>query len=363
MAYGMGNFIFDQDRLDTLLSHILICDITDNKVSAVMGYPIYIEDYVPKLLTGDVANRFIRHISEASRNGSSLIESTLPSDLMVFPYQYTEYISLDNNYSTLNKSITKNITISDKGYAIIDLRNLLPSEYSLSQITNSSDDNLTLQMGRDLLWFGSFEDMTVDDSHFANSIWNFSEAVATSSTAYTGEASAHIYRNESHRDDALLYFGRRTRVIGDARDHPNKELSFFGYFKGSSSRPFSVESKYYASIEELEFGSEMLIEHNGGSFAWKAFEAPLSMPKDTVSSDEPKVYLSQNARALKFYIRMENLEKGEASLYVDDLAVINWEEEHNNTATLSTPHAREFIKVSGKAGEYKLDLEFRAYIP
>jgi len=362
IAYGMGNFIFDQDRLDTLLSHIIVCDIKNNKVSYVEGYPIYIENYTPKLLTGDVANRFIRHISEASRNGSKLIESSLPSDLMVFPYQYKERIALDNNYKTLTKNINKNITITDKGYAIIDLRNMLPSEYSLSKIS-TKDSNLSLQLGRDLLWFGSFEDMTVDNKHFSNSIWNFSDAVASSSTAHRGQASAHIYRNEKHRKDALLFFGRRIRVIGDARSHPNKELSFFGYFKGISSRPFTVESKYYASIDTKSFGSQILIQENAGTFDWKAFEASINMPKDTVNSTDPKVYLSQNARALKLYIRMKKLEKGEAHLYVDDLAVINWEEKYQNTATLSTPHAREFIKVYGQAGEYNLNLEFKAYTP
>ena len=363
MAYGMGNFIFDQDRLDTLLSHIIVCDISEDKISKARGYPIYIENYTPKLLTGDVANRFIRHISEASRNGSTLIESKLPSDLLVYPYEYKEYISLNNQHKTLKKYIKKTIEISDKGYAIVDLRSLSPSQYSLSHLSNAQNNTLSFQMGRDLLWFGSFEDMSVDQTHFANSIWNFSDALASSAIAHTGKASAHIYRNQSHRSDALLYFGRRIRVIGDARDHPNKDLSFFGYFKGNSSRPFSIESKYYASIEEKAFGSQMLFEEEGGTFDWKPFEAPLAMPKDTVSSKDPKVYLSQNARALKFYIRMQKLEKGEAHLYVDDLAIINWEETQQNTATLSTPHAREFIKVSGKAGTYILDLEFTAYRP
>jgi hypothetical protein len=174
-----------------------------------------------------------------------------------------------------------------------------------------------------------------------------------------------MLRDESHYDSALLYFGRRIRVIGDARNQPNKNLSFFGYFKGVDSRPFTVESQYYASIGEVEFGSSLLISQNGGTFEWEQFDQTIPLPADGVSSNEPPVYLSQNARALKLYIRMLDTQKGSSHLYVDDLAVINWEETYANKKSIKlfTPHAREFLKLKGTSGSYRLKLEFKKYIP
>ena len=162
MAYGMGNFIFDQDRLDTLLSHILVCDINQTGVTHAVGYPIYLEDYIPKLLTGDLANNFIKHISEASRNDTSLKEISYDNNFMMFPYQYKEYLSLDNQFIQETKSINIEVVIPSKGYETIDLRHLLPSEYSLSKITTTSTA-LNITIGRDLLWFGSFEDNDIDN--------------------------------------------------------------------------------------------------------------------------------------------------------------------------------------------------------
>jgi len=364
MAYGMGNFIFDQDRLDTLLSHILVCDTNRTDTTKAIGYPIFIEDYIPKLLTGDLANRFIRHISEASRNGSQLLETELESDLMVFPYHYQEYMALDSNYTVEKTFITKEVTISDKGYVVVDLRGELNSEYSLSSIS-SENEELTVSMGRDLLWFGSFEDNDVDTQHYENSIWNFSDAVASSSVAHRGKVSAHIMRDASQVDSALLYFGRRIRTIGDARNEPNKDLSFYGYFKGKNSRPFTIESTYHGSIGDVTFGSTFLHNSQGGTFDWKAIEYPIPMPKDEVLSDDPLIYLSENARALKFYIRMKDTHTKKAHLYVDDLAIINWEEHFSTSEPiqLSTPHAREFLKVEGSKGTYRLKLEFKRYRP
>ncbi|MDF1881518.1 CapA family protein [Sulfurimonas sp. MAG313] len=364
MAYGMGNFIFDQDRLDTLLSHILVCDINESGVTRAIGYPIYIEDYIPKFLTGDLANTFIKHISEASRNGSTLNETKYTKDFLLFPYQYKEYLILNDTYTKEIKNIELNVSISSKGYETLDLRHLLSSEYSLSSATVNSNA-LKISMGRDLLWFGSFEDDHVDDNFFENSIWNFGNSVATSQTAYKGKASAHLLRDESHIDDALLYFGKRIRVIGDARNRSTKELSFLGYFKGVDSQNFSIESRYFASIGEKTFGNTLLFKSQGGTFDWKKLDFSIPMPKDKVISDDPKVYLSENARALKFYIRMNSTQKGSAHLYVDDLAIISWEETNTTqeSITLSTPHAREFLKLSGPVGRYTLSLKFSRYLP
>ena len=362
VAYGLGNFIFDQDRLDTLLSHIFVCDIEDENVTYARGYPIYIENYIPKLLTGDLANRFIRHISEASRNGSTLNETRYSSDFLVFPYNYKEYLALNNNYDTqtINKEI--NFKIEDKGYSIIDLRGLVSSDFSLSYIENR--DELNISIGRDLLWFGSFEDNDIDSDFYENSIWNFDTDVSSSNIAYKGNSSANIFRDKTHSNNALLYFGRRTRVIGDARNRPNKNLSFLGYFKGKNSRPFEVEMKYYASIGEKEFGNSMLIEESGGTFDWKQIEKTIPFPEDINSSTNPYVYLAENPRALKFFIRMQPVEKGEANLYIDDLAIISWEEFFTKKEIeVSTPHKREFLKIKGDKGEYKLNLVFKRYFP
>jgi len=364
MAYGMGNFIFDQDRLDTMLSHILVCDVNETDIRHAVGYPIYIKDYIPKLLTGDLANRFIKHISEASRNGSALQETPYENDFMLFPYQHKEFLSLDNTYTEETKTVILDVNISQEGYETVDLRHILPSEYSLSGIDTSSS-GLTITMGRDLLWFGSFEDNDIDEKFYENSIWNFGRSVASSSTAYRGKASAHLFRDESNLNNALLYFGRRIRTIGDARNHPNKNLSFFGYFKGINSQPFSVESPYYASIAEETFGSTMLLESPGGNFDWQKIEKAIPMPEDKVISSDPTTYLSKNARALKLFIRMDRPQRGSAHLYVDDLAVINWEEAYTTDASinLSTPHAREFLKVTGTPGTHTLQLRLSRYLP
>lgn len=169
IAYGLGNFIFDQDRLDTMLAHIVVPDIVENKVVRAEGYPIYIDNYIPKLLTGDMANRFIRQISEVSRNGSLLNETKFDEDFLVFPYQYKEYLAIDGTFSEEIVKVDFNVSIKNSGYETVDLRHIVSSEYSLSKITTEEVD-IKITTGRDLLFFGAFEDDNVDKEYFTNNI-------------------------------------------------------------------------------------------------------------------------------------------------------------------------------------------------
>jgi len=127
-----------------------------------------------------------------------------------------------------------------------------------------------------------------------------------------------------------------------------------------------MEARYYASKGDLTFGEEVLVASEGGTFGWKKFENTMTMPADSVISSDPDTFLSQNARALKLFIRMDVPLDGSAKLFLDELAVISWEEEYETKkgpVKLSTPHARDFIRVEGSPGNYKLSLEFTKYLP
>jgi hypothetical protein len=52
----------------------------------------------------------------------------------------------------------------------------------------------------------------------------------------------------------------------------------------------------------------------------------------------------------------------EGRVIVDDLALIAWEEQAglDQAVTFDTPHARDFLRVKGPAGDYCLTLTFQA---
>ncbi|VAW87988.1 hypothetical protein MNBD_GAMMA18-537, partial [hydrothermal vent metagenome] len=53
---GLGNFLFDQDRHDTMLGLMAQVDVRDQQIVRARGIPIYLEDYRPRRISGDLAN-------------------------------------------------------------------------------------------------------------------------------------------------------------------------------------------------------------------------------------------------------------------------------------------------------------------
>ena len=141
---------------------------------------------------------------------------------------------------------------------------------------------------------------------------------------------------------------------------PNKDLSLFGYMKGEGSGPITIVSKYFASEGGISFGEEEMLSRPGGTFPWQPFVADIHIPADDpLRLRDP----TTDPRALQIFIRQSPPEWAQGSAAFDELAVINWEEtvSLSEGATLSTPHARDFLRISGSPGTHGLTLTFRTF--
>ena len=137
---GLGNFLFDQDRHDTMLGLMAQVDVRDQQIVRAQGIPIYLEGYRPRRISGDFANRFIRHLAEFSRGGA-----------VSFPYQHSAWILAEGElYTKQTEQISHTITIGERGVGVVDLRHLIPSEASLARVSSVSS-GLNIAVGRDIL--------------------------------------------------------------------------------------------------------------------------------------------------------------------------------------------------------------------
>jgi hypothetical protein len=169
----------------------------------------------------------------------------------------------------------------------------------------------------------------------------------------------------SSTQDNVVAYRNRVRVEGNPLDEPNKNLSVFGYHRGINAGPLNLVSRYYASIEEEEFGEEIAFTHPGGTYPWQPFAADLHMPAD---STEPDVdHQRQSARSLRLFFRHSPPPSGGlARLYYDEIATISWGDPLGAAPSLDlpTPHAREFLRIEAAPDTtVQLDLTFREYRP
>ena len=353
MFHGLGNFLFDQDRQETMLGLAAQVDVADSQTVRARGIPVYLEDYRPRPIGGDLANRFIRRIAEFSFDSAT-----------VFPYQSQAWIQPDAsgvNIETLARSV--DVTVPDSGVAIVDLRPLVPSEASLATASTNAE-GVTVTPGRDILVYGDFEDGDVDSDSFEIARWDVSgdASFACQAWRYQGAQALCMTRSESNIGNTIASFRNRIRVMGDATDEPNKDLSLIGYVRGDNAGPVSIVSRYYPSSGSGDFGEEQAFAHPGGTFGWQMFHSVLNMPADLPEFDDNT---SQNPRALRLFLHHSPMVSGVGLAVIDELAVVSWEAAQNASegALFSTPHGRDFLRVEAPSGDYVLSLEFDRYVP
>jgi hypothetical protein len=65
-VHSLGNFTFDQDRHETMLELVVLVDLDSTRERHVVAYPIYLEDYRPRLAVGPIADADLRRIAQYS---------------------------------------------------------------------------------------------------------------------------------------------------------------------------------------------------------------------------------------------------------------------------------------------------------
>ncbi len=350
---GLGNFLFDQDRHDTMLGVMAQVDVRDRQIVRAQGIPIYLEDYRPRRISGDLSNRFIRRLSEFSRGST-------PS----FPHQYSAWIlKSDELYTQQTEQISHTITIGESRVGVVDLRHLIPSEASLARVSSASS-GLDIAVGRDLLLYGDFEDYDIDDQLFEAVRWDLQgeSRFACMSGAYQGVQGLCLVRDAQNSGDTVSAFRNRIRVVGDAENRPNKNLTLFGYHRGENSGEVRIIVRYYASFGEEVFGEEQAYYHAGGDTPWQPLLSDLTMPEDLPQYQEQPFL---NPRALRLFLRKSPTQYGGGMAAFDELAIISWKEQQplNGELTLQTPHAQDFLRIEATPGRYTLQLTYETYRP
>ena len=353
---GLGNFAFDTRRLETELGLLARVDMDGTGVHAVRLIPVYLENSTPRPVSGRLADTFLRRIGEFSRN------ATHP----VYPYNGQGIVTLGSNAPVRKeRTIQVNITVPDSGVSVLDLRQWAQEGESLAEAKDETALTSTAQLGRDLMLFGDFEDWDLDEYPDAADHWDVSagSAFVCMSGPYKGTSSLCSIRYGDNTDDSVIPFRNRIRVMGDALNQvPNKNLSFIGYMRGEQAGPITIVSRYSASEGEITFGEEEILTHPGGTFPWQAFVADLHMPADDPSRlRDPET----DPRALQIFLRQSPPDFGLGIAMFDEIAVISWEETVNLSegAVLTTPHARDFLRITASPGPHLVTLKFHSFSP
>ena len=353
IAHSLGNFVFDQDRLETMLTQVLRADISGNSVENGRSIPTYIENFRPRPFGGDLANIHLRQIASVST----------PYGALVFPYLSQGWVVRPGEAQVIEEKIEVSVEIDDTGFAIVDLRGLADSQGSLSSIEVDSL-GVVARVGRDILRFGDMENIGLDEDSVEYSPWYYTNSASFPCVheVYRGATALCLCRSWDSGGDAVISIRNRVRVRGHAENQPQKDLTLLAYTQGENAGPVSIEIRYYASEGSMEFGSETIWDGKRGSWDWTPLAADLNMPADDPESPTSR---TRNPRALRIFVRLGSPKRGEGYFRIDDVAFLSWEESVavDGSEVLSVPHSRDFIRFEGPPGPLVAHLGMKVLRP
>lgn len=365
IAHCLGNFAFDQSRLETMLAMVAEVDQRGKKTVRARGRPIYIEDYRPRPMVGDLANLYLRRIGMFSRN------------VLAFGYNGDVVIDLDGSSRKFElETYVESVTIpASKSFAVLDMRGKMPDGASIASVDVSGGPTM-LYVGHDIMEsHGCFEDNEVDDFVMdAAQRWDVSSgsSYVCMENTHRGVGALCSYRREYNTDDSVVAFRNRIRVEGDEANEPNKFVTLLGYSQAEEAGNHFIVARYYSSFGDKEFGEEFGEESfplaPGGSYDWQMFGHDLNMPPDSPGADT----VATAARAIRYFIHhspppANSTTDGEGLVRIDDVASVNWNAESASSdgrISLSTPNNKDFVRVEGTPGAtYQVTIKYQVYAP
>ncbi|RZQ54797.1 capsule biosynthesis protein CapA [Pseudoalteromonas phenolica] len=336
---GLGNFVFDQNRLETVLGlavEVRVDKTQVPKVTSARAYPIYIDEYKPRLISGDLSNHLIKRVAEFSSN------------VTVIPKQGYAEIIFNEQLEASNKQ--QHSIELPAGEHIIDLRDLAPSQSFLTEI-ESNKEVKQVTFGRDILAFGDFEDWDNDITQFELNHWDHSdEDVQPCLTgAYKGNQGLCLSRDQYDNLSLRVPFKQTVRAFpltpADDVSQVFHEHTLFGYAKGINAGKLELDLSILTSEDSLVFSEQRLSIFEAGDYAWQPFNLNFELPSDDNLLGPEKL----PPRGMRFAFIHSPPQSGNAELQLDDIALISWQDQvqlNNRTWQTTQLHGKTFLRVS-----------------
>jgi len=354
---SLGNLIFDQNVFETFQSFVAVVDVEQlapavHRILRVRLVPFHIEGYVPKLIAGERLERIGRHVGHVSTHlPPAATEGGAPDGLVgavVFPARNRLVVCFDpSQYGTADSDADVNVAVSGGRSSPVPFVRTDGADM-LARVR--TDVAARCEYGRELMMYGDFEDLDVDDQYHEGRFWSQSEyRFVENSVVRSGSGAMVLLRRDSNTGRVSTWLTNRITFS------ENAEVSVHGWVKGSNAGRAEIDIRWYVRDEATVISTTVELEHVGGTFGWEPFVIDLTPPAE--------------AGTVRVYFRQYPPSEGEGSLFLDDVSIIQWEESVDDAQAgfdLETPNNWSWLRFSPADGSLPgivATLTHRVYSP
>lgn len=281
-AWSLGNFAFDQTVWPTFESYLLAVHVRDGEVVRAYVEPLMIEEFVPKGLTGDLAEFVGRGVAGRSMGAVALEGGAAEIDVAGRTHEITATVPLTAGAGAV--------------YA-------LPGDWRLAD----ADGFSTRQAGHDLLWVGGFEDDDVDADGWEGALWaldNSTNKEIGPTYAFAGEAGMQLQHGAQHDGDRVLTTRNRIPVTAGT------ELSVMGMVRAHQDVTMGVQLSWFPETRGPSSTQSVIPVDVPSDGQWHPFLVDVVVPDGIIATG--------------LFLRLPPPDTGLVTLDLDELALVAW---------------------------------------
>ena len=283
VADSLGNFLFDQTLWPTFPSLLLEVQLRQGRIVRVTGYPLLLHGFRPHVAVGGLAEWILAGVA-SQQPGPWLMESgVLEADLGGRAVHQRRWSAIaEHDHPAIWQ---------------------LPTGARLC----GSKRVTRLELGRDLLGVGRFEDELLGAEPGVGALWSLphQDLRVNSSSAHQGRYGVRLLRRFHNRQPLLLRPLHRVPV------QPGQRLSLLAWVRGTPAAKARVQLSWYGN-------------RRGESHARLVQPVPLVMPPRWQAVQVDAV-VPDHTVAVGLAVALDPPENGQAHLDVDDVALLHWQ--------------------------------------
>ncbi|HEY6625701.1 MAG TPA: CapA family protein, partial [Ignavibacteriaceae bacterium] len=325
IAHSLGNFVFDLNYPETFPSMILNSKIDETGFYEYSITPVYIDDYIPVRAKGELGLYLLDDLAKRSKD--------LNTYLNIDRENVTAEIVLDTTkLNRIQISSSAEINLEEKNGAWISSPVLLEKNGSISSVDNvTPQGNWQYRLGRQLIWFGNFEDegCTLWEINNADEFYDTTES-------YTGSRSLCQERPAGY-SSLYTYLEKRIKLYSNTSDY-----TINAYLKTQNATNAGILLQFFESRTQLyPIGTEDLDAEVSGTTDWTFYHNEFNVPVNT--------------QFINLRLQSESPQSGEGKSWFDNVGLIEWTEWKDCNTISNVSYPNDFYWIQFKTTQQVLN--------
>ncbi len=340
VAGGLGQLIYGSNRPEGRSAVLLEARVRSGRLTAARLWPLSLVHYQPQVATGDLAARIVRRVALLSAPG-----------VLVYPSHGRGEVALTNDaarFADETRRQTVPVLPGPAGSAT-PVVPLLPGALETFVISVSAtvasgpDRPIALELGREALWDGGFEDQTAAGAGLGfGAGWEFHQpdAGVSDRSVRSGRLALELVRKSGNVSDVVAR-GQGLFALAAGRAY-----TFSGCWRleGAGTPHASLATYGSRALHAPLVGR--VAEAGGAAGDWSCFSSDFVPTVDTLGTPE---------------IRLEPPVSGTSRLYVDDVSLVEWDPPLSAGAVvLPAPNDHEYLRCRLPEGAGSVDVRWTA---